>query len=85
MINPDNSPAKKTEYGQRIKLMTDQELFDEAKLKIWLSAFASNNPNSCYHWQCDAVYDECKQRNKVNEIYQKAYNENISSVSADTE
>lgn len=49
--------------------MSDGELRKACNQYIWLSAYASNNPRSAYHWMCDATYDECKKRGKVDEIY----------------
>ncbi len=60
-------------YKETISKMTDQELTKECEEKIWLAAYAANNPRSCYHWQCDACYDECKNRNKKH-LYESAYN-----------
>ncbi len=59
-------------YDTKIKAMSDNVLTREAESTIWLSAFAANNPRSDYHWQVDAVYDECKRRGKP-EIYNEAY------------
>jgi hypothetical protein len=50
----------------------EKKLREECESKIWLSAYAANNPRSDFHWQCDACYDECKKRNKEN-IYDTAY------------
>ena len=66
-INPDNAPEKKEEYKVRLQAMADEELFKETKMKIWLSAYAANNPISCYHWQCDYTYDEWKRRDKIDQ------------------
>ena len=71
-INPDNAPEKQEEYRQKLQAMSDKDLFQETKNKIWLSAYAANNPRSCYHWQCDATYDEWKRRGKTDE-YECAY------------
>ena len=48
-------------------------LAKECNDKIWLSAYASNNSASCYHWQCDACYDECDRRGKVKTIYSREH------------
>lgn len=72
MFNSDNSPEKKKEYKTKLQGMSDSDLFSETKNKIWLSAFASNNRHSCYHWQCDYTYGEWKRRGKV-EQYSAAY------------
>jgi len=53
--------------------MDDTQLFDECKDKIWLSAYANNNPRSDYHWHVDACYDECVRRKKI-DLYSKAWN-----------
>lgn len=62
----DNSGKPRSEYIDRLKAMTDEELRAETNRKIWLSAYASNNQRSDYHWQCDATYDECGRRGKPN-------------------
>lgn len=67
-----NDLDKKPAYMEKLKSMTDEELFKECKDKIWLSAYASNNPRSCFHWQCDATYDEAKRREKV-DLYSNAH------------
>jgi len=59
--------------------MTNAELGEACEDKIWLSAYADNNPRSDYHWQCDACYDECVARDKVN-IYELAHKRVSSSV-----
>lgn len=53
------------------KILVDMEM-------IWLSAYASNNPRSDYHWQCDACYDECKKRGKE-DIYNRAHKANVEA------
>lgn len=62
----------KEEYAVRLQGLTDAELQKEAENYIWLSAFASNNRRSAYHWMCDATYDEAVRRGKE-EIYSKAH------------
>lgn len=68
----DNSGKPKSAYIDRIKAMDDAALFGETESKIWLSAFAANNPRSDYHWHCDACYDECQRRGRV-DIYVDAH------------
>lgn len=68
----DNYGKPKSEYLETIKEMSPEELFAETKQKIWLSAFANNNPRSDFHWQCDACYDEWKARGKL-EQYTEAW------------
>lgn len=61
-------------YQDKLHKMNDEELFKECEMKIWLSAYAANNPRSNYHWQCDATYKECQRRNKP-DIYSRAHQE----------
>jgi hypothetical protein len=74
-IGNDNHGQPKQKYLNEISKMTDEKLHDETRHKIWLSAFATNNPKSDYHWMVDALYDEwCDNRLKP-EGYKKAYDE----------
>ena len=68
----DNSGNPKANYLARIAGMNETQLAEETALKIWLSAFASNNPRSDYHWHCDACYDECQRRGR-GDIYTTAH------------
>ena len=68
----DNNGNAKGDYLIKLAEMSDHELFLKCKDMIWFSAYASNNPRSDYHWQCDACYDECEHRGK-SEIYDEAY------------
>ncbi len=68
----DNYGNPKQLYVDNLALMNDEALFKETEQKIWLSAYASNNHRSDYHWQCDSCYNECKRRSKP-EIYSQAY------------
>jgi hypothetical protein len=77
----DNSGTPKSEYLTKIVLMSEDELKDECKSKIWLSAYADNNPRSNYHWQCDCCYDECARRGKK-EIYSNAHQQLVNENSA---
>jgi hypothetical protein len=72
LSNPDNAPAKQEAFCAELETMTDADLQARAEQMIWLSAFAGNNPRSCYHWQADACYDEADRRGKP-EIYELAY------------
>lgn len=67
----DNYGKPKSEYIARIAAMDDKALFDETESKIWLSAYAANNPRSDYHWHADALYEECQKRD--GDIYKKAW------------
>ena len=64
----DNYGRPKSDYLKKIENRSDAALLEEVELKVWLSAFAINNPGSDYHWQTDALYDECQRRKKP-EIY----------------
>ena len=68
----DNYGKPKSEYLDKLKVMDDKQLRDACEQMIWLSAYANNNPRSDYHWQCDACYDECHNRDKVY-IYEQAH------------
>lgn len=72
--NPDNAPEKKEAYRLNLEALDEAALFTETKEKIWLSAYAANNPISCYHWQCDFTYTEWQRRGKVDD-YGKAHAE----------
>ena len=79
-VGLDNYKRPKSEYLLKLSNMDEKELFKECKDKIWLSAYANNNPRSDYHWHCDACYDECKSRDRM-DIYQKAYDYHTKEVS----
>jgi len=70
----DNYGKPKQLYVDKLIAMTDEQLYAETKQMIWLSAYASNNPRSDYHWQCDACYDAWGLRNKQDQ-YSKAHKE----------
>jgi hypothetical protein len=71
-LGKDNKGKPKQEYVQKLTIYDDQKLMDECESKIWLAAYAANNPRSDYHWHVDACYDECVRRDKVF-LYQHAY------------
>ena len=75
--NPSNTPERQAEYKAKLQAMTDEDLFKETKDKIWFSAYAANNPTSCYHWQCDATYEEWERRGQVHN-YGKAHKEIVA-------
>lgn len=72
----DNQGKPRKDYLLRIAAMSEAELLKESKDKIWLSAYASNNPRSDYHWQADACYAECQNRKRP-DIYREAYEYNL--------
>ena len=68
----DNYGRPRQDYIDRLQAMTHDELRDECRGKIWLSAYANNNPRSDYHWQCDATFNECARRGRP-EIYSQEH------------
>lgn len=74
LSNPDNSPEKQEAFCKKLEGLTDDALVKETKDRIWLSAYAGNNPRSCYHWQADACYAEAVRRGKDG-LYKQAYDE----------
>jgi len=68
----DNDGKPKSNYLVKIAEMDEAALLIETEKKIWLSSYAANNHRSDYHWHCDACYDECARRGKI-EIYERAY------------
>ncbi len=60
----DNHGKPKSEYLNKLHNMGVKELGKECEGMIWLSAYANNNPQSDYHWKCDACYDECARRHQ---------------------
>jgi len=76
--NTDNCGNPKQNYLDKLAAMTDADLHAETRQKIWLSAYANNNPRSDYHWQCDATYDEWNCRGNL-DGYKKAYDEEYAA------
>jgi len=70
----DNYGRPKSEYLARLVAMKEDELRKETERKIWLAAYAENNPRSDYHWHARACYEEWVRRGKA-EVYQKAYDD----------
>ncbi len=52
---------------------SDEDFVKRAEQQIWLSAFASNNPNAPAHRQADLAHDEAGRRSKP-WLYQRAWN-----------
>lgn len=59
-------------YANELQALSDEALRSKVNMKIWLSAYANNNPRSAFHWQCDAAYDECERRNRL-DIYKEEH------------
>jgi hypothetical protein len=74
-----NSHGTKSAWQEKLAAMTDKELFKHCEEFIWLSAYASNNPHSDYHFLCDAGYEECARRGNV-EIYSRAHKQASGSA-----
>lgn len=72
LTGKDNYGKSRQEFADKIAAMTDGMFLEVSKNKIWLSAYANNNPRSDYHWQADACYDEAQRRGKP-ELYKQAY------------
>jgi hypothetical protein len=79
----DNYGKPKGDYLAKIAAMDDQQLENETAERIRLSAYASNNWRSDYHWQCDACYDESKRRDPQALIYVRAYQSVKDEVTGD--
>ena len=68
----DNYGRPRQEFADRISQESDEGLVLICEDYVWLSAYASNNPRSDYHWMVDACYDEAKARGKV-ELYDRGW------------
>ncbi len=58
----DNYGQPRQAFANKLAAATDDNFITIAEEYIWLSAYASNNPRSDYHWQADICYDEAKRR-----------------------
>lgn len=67
-----------SDFAQKLEAMTDAELIEETETRVWLSAYAGNNPRSKYHTECDACYDEARRRGKL-WIYARGWNKAAAS------
>lgn len=75
----DNYGKPRQTFADQIAALSDSAFVEAAEKKIWLSAYANNNPRSDYHWQADACYDEAQRRGKP-ELYKKAYDQAVRSA-----
>jgi hypothetical protein len=73
-VGNDNSGKPKSDYLLTLETKSLGDLEKETKDKIWLSAYANNNPRSDYHWHVDACYDEIVRRFGSSDLYSKWYN-----------
>ncbi len=70
----DNYGKPKQLFANRLAKMTDPQLFSQTEQDIWLSAYASNNQRSDYHWHAKACWAESERRDPgVRGIYKRAY------------
>jgi hypothetical protein len=67
-----NNGAPRQEFADKLASLHDEDFEECTEKKIWLSAYANNNPRSDYHWQADACYEEAIRRGRLN-IYQRAW------------
>jgi len=58
----DNFGVPKIEYIEKLRKMSNEELFKETKYLIYLSAYANNNPRSDYHWKVEACYGVLEEK-----------------------
>lgn len=72
LVGRDNRGEPRQKFADEIAVMSDDTFFNVTERKIWLSAFANNNPRSDYHWQADACYDEAARRGKP-DLYKQAW------------
>ena len=49
MFKPRRSPAEEADYKTSLMAMSDKDLYEECRRKIWLSAYAANNPHANSH------------------------------------
>lgn len=68
----DNYGKPRQEYADKLAAMDDKAFVDAAEHAIWLSAYASNNRRSDYHWQADACGSEAYRRERP-ELYERAW------------
>jgi len=69
----DNYGKPRQAFADRLAAAaSDGEYLELAERYIWLSAYASNNPRSDYHWMCDACYGEAGRRGQP-ELYDRAW------------
>lgn len=68
----DNYGKPRQEFADKIAAASDTEYLKIAEDKIWLSAYANNNPRSDYHWQADACWEEAMRRGKP-DLYSEAW------------
>jgi hypothetical protein len=76
LIGTDNYGKLRQDFADRLTAASDEEFLTIAEQCIWLSACASNNPRSDYHWQVDTCLEESRVRallNPANDLYGQAW------------
>lgn len=68
----DNYGKPRQGYADQLAALDEDGFLKEAEMSIWLSAYASNNPRSDYHWQADACYKEAQRRGR-SDLYERAW------------
>ena len=76
----DNYGKPRQEFAVELAALDERGFVCRAETCIWLSAYASNNPRSDFHWQADTCYDEARRRGDVG-LYERAYNRAVASAS----
>jgi hypothetical protein len=66
-------------FADSIAALDDEEFVRKTEEAIWLSAYASNNPTSDYHWHASACYYEAQRRGNPG-LYQQAYDQAVRSA-----
>lgn len=69
---PADFDKAEAEYLEELRGLDEAQLRKEANQMIWLSAYASNNARSDYHWKVDAVFGECERRGR-GDIYREEH------------
>lgn len=78
----DNAGKPRQAFADKIAALDDAAFVKLAEERIWLSAFANNNPRSDYHWQADACHTEAERRGNP-ELYNEAWRKAARSAGAD--
>lgn len=75
----DNYGKPRQVFADKLAAATDAEFVEIAKDRIWLSAYADNNPRSDHHWQADACYTEALRRGDES-LYRQAWEQVAESA-----
>ena len=68
----DNYGKPRQKFADKLAAAADEDFVKIAEESIWLSAYASNNPRSDFHWQADACHDEAIRRGNE-DLYKRAW------------